>query len=72
MKFKNWFKSLTIKRKNKLIKEITKLAVNIYINNKCPKCERTLPNKIFFTKNGCLWCDAKYHQKKLRKQKLGH
>lgn len=25
----------------------------------CTKCWRLVPNKNYFTKNGCLWCDPK-------------
>ena len=30
----------------------------------CKNCKRILPNKGFITINGCIWCDAKYHDKK--------
>jgi len=71
MTFKNWYKNLNIKRKNKLVNEITNLVTDIYIRNKCPKCERILPNKYFFTKNGCIWCDSQWHWNKLKIKKLG-
>ena len=29
----------------------------------CKKCQRTVPNKDHFTKNGCKWCDATYYKK---------
>ena len=34
----------------------------------CKNCDRTLPNKNFKTKNGCIWCDTKYHLKKGKKK----
>lgn len=34
----------------------------------CISCMRYVPNKDFFTRNGCIWCDYKYHK---QKQKLG-
>ncbi len=40
------------------------------INMKCEYCKRELPKKNFKTKQGCIWCDALWHLKKLRKQKL--
>ena len=52
-----------MKRSNRLINEITKLAVSIYVNNQCQQCKRILPNKRWFTDNGCKWCDAKYYKK---------
>jgi len=30
----------------------------------CKYCGRSLPNKEFITKDGCLWCDLKYWHKK--------
>jgi hypothetical protein len=30
----------------------------------CPKCIRKVPNKNWFTKNGCIWCDDEYHRRK--------
>ena len=64
MKFKDWYKNLNVGGRNKLVNGIMELVVNIYIKNKCQKCERILPNKDFFTKNGCKWCDSNYHYKK--------
>lgn len=28
----------------------------------CLECFRVLPNEKMFTKNGCVWCDTKYHR----------
>ena len=67
--FKDWYKKLNKEGKNKVIDEITRLVVDIYIKNKCQKCERELPNKSFFTKEGCKWCSAKYHFKELKDKK---
>jgi len=30
----------------------------------CKTCFRILPSDKFFTKNGCIWCNPKYHSKK--------
>ena len=35
---------------------------------KCKYCKRDLPNKNFQTKNGCRWCDNKYHYNLKRKK----
>ncbi len=67
MKFKDWYKGLSVGRRNKLVNGITELIVNIYILNICQKCKRKLPNKSFFIENGCKWCDSMYHFKKVRK-----
>jgi len=32
----------------------------------CPNCNRLMPNKKHLTKNGCIWCDGKYHQKQTK------
>lgn len=29
----------------------------------CPYCLRKVPNKNWFTKNGCIWCDDKKEKK---------
>jgi len=29
----------------------------------CAECERVLISKEWLTKNGCIWCDEKYHDK---------
>jgi len=31
---------------------------------KCKKCKRSIPNKKYLTKNGCIWCDSKYRGEK--------
>jgi len=36
---------------------------------KCKKCERDI-NEKHLTKNGCIYCDAEYHRKKMRKKKV--
>ncbi len=63
MKFREWYKGLSIGRRNKLVNGITELIANIYIHNICQKCKRKLPNESFFTKNGCKWCNVEYHKK---------
>lgn len=30
----------------------------------CFECLRIVPNKTFFTKHGCIWCDEKYWKNK--------
>jgi len=32
--------------------------------NKCKKCNRKLPNKLYITPNGCLWCDLSFYRTK--------
>ena len=45
--------------KNKKQKEIS------YKAQKCPFCERTLPNSSYLTDKKCLWCDLDYFMKNL-------
>ena len=44
-----------------MIKNINKYKCKI-----CPYCNRRVPNKDFFTKYGCRWCDMDYYKKRLR------
>lgn len=32
----------------------------------CYICERNLPNKDFKTREGCIWCDSKYHIERIK------
>jgi len=34
---------------------------------KCKYCNRIVPYKKHLTKNGCVWCDAQYHEKEKKK-----
>lgn len=35
----------------------------------CNKCQRIIPNKEWFTGNGCIWCDNNYWTKKIIENK---
>jgi len=67
--FREWYKNLDKKIKQNLLDDITKLVMDLYVYFNCPKCKRKLPNELFFTENGCRWCDLKYH-KSLKTNKL--
>lgn len=49
--------------KNKKTFPPDKKAQAAYIKEeeKCPRCEKTLPNNHHRTKNGCKWCDGEYY-----------
>lgn len=32
---------------------------------KCDTCNRDVPNEKFKTEDGCIWCDADYHIKRI-------
>ncbi len=35
----------------------------------CTKCKRNLPNKDFFTKDGCIWCSIEFYYKNKNSKK---
>lgn len=37
----------------------------------CKYCGRNMPNKTWKTKNGCIWCDKEYWDKKQKQKKTG-
>lgn len=56
---------------NQIANSLMPLIIKLYFHDDyiCPECLRKVPNKTFFTANGCFWCDVKYWSKKLAKQK---
>jgi len=36
----------------------------------CKNCLRKVPNKKWFIKNGCIWCDAEYHIKEIKHENI--
>ena len=47
-------------KKNYLNDLLKNYRIAIYIL--CKHCLRDIPNENFRTKNGCTWCDIKYHK----------
>jgi hypothetical protein len=50
---------------DKLVDDLMPFIIKYYYHNEllCPNCVRKVPNKKHFTKNGCIFCDEKYHKK---------
>jgi len=63
--------NLNKKQINKIVKDIMPWIIKLYYHDDliCPNCLRNVPNKNWFINRKCIWCDANYHWKKLRKQK---
>lgn len=58
--------NLSSKAIDKIIEDLTPLIIKLYYHDDliCHCCLRSVPNKKHFTKNGCIWCDAKWHRRK--------
>ncbi len=57
-------KKLNLSKKiiDEIIKELTPLIIKLYYHDDliCPSCVRFVPNKKWFTKKACIWCDTEY------------
>ena len=56
--------------KKKLFKDLkTSIGRARDMNKICSNCKRTIPNKEYKTKSGCIWCDTKnYWRKEMKEQ----